>query len=371
MVISVTPPRGQTFAQSRLAARRNQELRWLLDTGSSLGHRHHDSAEMWSCDEMCPVPQCGAMRHATYELYGDALDLMSRQMQSTRGYLFAFAATLIWSGNFIVARGLSDDIPPVMIAFLRSLIAVVVLVPFAIRPLCREIKTLGKHLGYLSLTAFLGFTVCNAVVYIAAHSSNTLNMTLIAQSSPIFLALFARLFLHDALTPRKVAGLIAAASGGVFLITNGRLSCLMSLAFSAGDVWMLIHAATFAVYSILVQVRPAELSQGVCLSSMFILGWLFLVPWFAWELSGVTSVSFSATAIASIIYLGVGPALLAFFCWNRAVAIIGSVRSGLVFYCLPLFSGIEAFLLLNEPVHWVHVSSGVLILTGVIVATRE
>ena len=297
--------------------------------------------------------------------------MIPRQTQFTTGYLFVLAATAIWSGNFIVARVLSDSIPPVTIAFLRGLIAVVALIPFGICPLFRDIKTVRKHLGYLALTGFFGLTVCNTLVYIAAHSSKALNMALIALCSPIFVAVFARLFLHDTFTLRRIVGLVTATLGAVLLITDGQLSRLMSLTFSEGDVWMLIQAAAFAVYSILVQFKPAELSQTVCLSSMFILGWLFLVPWVAWELIGVKSINFSPTAIGAIIYLGVGPSLLAFFCWNRAIAIIGPVRAGFVYYCLPLLSGVEALLLLNEPVHWVHVFSGVLILAGVIVATRE
>jgi len=73
----------------------------------------------------------------------------------------------------------------------------------------------------------------------------------------------------------------------------------------------------------------------------------------------------------AIIYLAVGPSLLAYLCWNRAIKMIGPVRTGLVYYCIPLFSGIEAYVLLNEPVHWVHALSGVMILAGVIIATRE
>ena len=297
--------------------------------------------------------------------------MIPRRIQSTTGYLFALAATAIWSGNYVVARGLSDSIPPVTIAFLRGLVAVVVLIPFGIRPLCRDIRTVRKHLGYLALTGFFGVTLSNTLVYIAAHSSKALNMTLIAMCGPIFLAVFARLFLHDTFTLRRIAGLITATLGAVLLIADGRLSRLMSLTFAEGDVWMLIQAAVFAVYSILIKVKPTELSQSVCLSSLFILGWLFLVPWFVLEIIGVKSISFSPTAIGAIIYLGVGTSVVAFFCWNRAIAIIGPVRTGLVLYCLPLFSGVEAFLLLNESVHWVHILSGVLILAGLIVAARK
>ena len=40
------------------------------------------------------------------------------------GYLFAIGATAIWSGNFIVARGLADSIPPVRLTFWRWVVAV-------------------------------------------------------------------------------------------------------------------------------------------------------------------------------------------------------------------------------------------------------
>jgi drug/metabolite transporter (DMT)-like permease len=228
-----------------------------------------------------------------------------------------------------------------------------------------------KHLGYLALAGFFGVTMSTTLVYIAAHSSKALNMALIAMCGPIFLAVFARLFLKDTFTLRRIVGLITATLGAVLLIADGQLSRLMSLTFSEGDVWMLIQAAGFAVYSILIKVKPAELSQSVCLSSLFILGWLFLVPWFVLEIIWVKSISFSPTAIGAIIYLGVGTSVLGFFCWNRAIMIIGPVRTGFVLYCLPLFSGVEAFLVLNESVHWVHVVSGVLILAGLIVATRK
>ena len=54
------------------------------------------------------------------------------------GYLFAICATAIWSGNLIVARGLSESIPPVSLAFYRWMVAVVVFTPFAIRNIVQE-----------------------------------------------------------------------------------------------------------------------------------------------------------------------------------------------------------------------------------------
>ena len=185
--------------------------------------------------------------------------LFFKHYRSVKGYSLVLAATAIWSGNFIVARILANSVPPVTLVVLRSAIAIIVLLPFVIRPLCEEIGVIRQACRLLALTAFLGVSVCNTLVYVAAATSTTLNLTLIAICSPIFTIVFARLFLRDTLTIRRFIGLIAATSGVVFLITDGQPSRLAHLTFSEGDLWMLGQAASFAMYSILVRKRPAEL----------------------------------------------------------------------------------------------------------------
>ncbi len=292
--------------------------------------------------------------------------------RSVKGYSLALAATAIWSGNFIVARILVNSVPPVTLGVLRSAIAIIVFLPFVIRPLCKEIGVIRQHLGYLALTALLGMSVCNTVVYVAAATSTALNLTLIAICSPIFTVVFARLFLRDTLTIRRFIGLIAATSGVVFLITEGQYSRLAHLIFSEGDLLMLGQAASFALYTILVRERPAGLHPLPYLFSLFVLGLLLLLPWFAWELlSGTQRMEFSPTTVGAILYLGVGPSLLAYLCWNESVTTIGPSRAAFVSYCLPLFSGGEALILLGEPITAVHILGGAMILGGVIFATRE
>lgn len=42
------------------------------------------------------------------------------RQQGLSGYLFALGATAIWSGNFIVARGMSEIVPPISLAFCQG-----------------------------------------------------------------------------------------------------------------------------------------------------------------------------------------------------------------------------------------------------------
>lgn len=288
-----------------------------------------------------------------------------------QGYVMVLAATLIWSGNFVLARILQESVPPFTIVVLRSLIAIAAMAPFVARPMYYERRIILKHIKYIALTAFLGITVCNTIVYIAASSSNAVNLALIAISSPIFTILFARVLLKEALGFRKILSLVLASSGVLYLVTGGAFSRLATLSFTPGDIWMLGQASSFALYSILVQKRPLELSPLPFLFTMFVVGMIFVLPFFAWELVTAQRMEFSERVIWAIIFVGLGPSVLAYMSWNRSVALIGPSKAAFVYYCLPLFSGIEAQYLLGEDLTFSHLISGALILTGIILSTRD
>lgn len=287
------------------------------------------------------------------------------------GIACALGATAIWSGNFIVARGLAESVPPASLAFLRWATALAALLPLAALPAWRERQAIRQGLGYLLFTAVLGVSLFNTVLYLAARTTSALNLALISTSSPMFMLLLARAFLGEAITPARLAGLLAAASGVVLLVTRGDLARLAELEFAAGDLWMLLAALLFAAYSILVRRKPPRIGQAAFLLTTFGLGLACLAPWTAWEVLHHGLPAPSPALLGSVLYIGLGASLVSFFLWNKAVTIIGPSRAGIVYYSLPAFSGLEAYLLLGEPAGWAHLASGLLILGGIIVATRR
>jgi drug/metabolite transporter (DMT)-like permease len=287
------------------------------------------------------------------------------------GYLCAIVATIFWSGNFIVARELNQSVPPVSLAFWRWLVAVIVFFPFAFRSLMTEWPIIRENLPYLSITAFLGVTVFNTLLYFGGQTTTAINLSLISITSPIFIVIFARLFFSERLTLYKVAGIILVAVGVVWLITRGNPSSLLSLTFVIGDLWMLIGAIVFAIYSILIIKKPGQISIWAFQLSTFMLGLAFLLPFFVWEHLFVAQAIFDAGAIYSILYLGVFASLFAYVLWNQAILMIGASKAGITYYTLPLFSGVLAWILLDENIGMIHFTSGVLIVSGILTANYE
>jgi drug/metabolite transporter (DMT)-like permease len=215
------------------------------------------------------------------------------------GYLCAMAATIFWSGNFIIARELNDTVAPVSLAFGRWLVAVVVLFPFAIKSLLSEWISVKENLAYLSITAFTGVTLFNTLLYLGGQTTGALNLALISITSPIFIVIFARIFYGELLTFYKAAGIFLVAAGVIALITRGQPSSLLNLTFSIGDMWMLMGAMFFAIYSILILKKPPQLGIRAFQLSTFILGLIFLLPFLAWEYAVVGPSAYDANAIYS------------------------------------------------------------------------
>lgn len=185
---------------------------------------------------------------------------VSRKPSFLLGYFFAFSATAIWSVNFIIARGLHDSIPPVSLAFYRWLVAVIVFTPFALKNLINDWKIIKKHLPYFCITAFLGITTFNTLIYIAGHITTAMNLSLIAITFPVFIIIFSRILYSEYLTIKKIIGILLVLTGVTALITKGSISILLNISFNRGDVWMLTASIIFAVYSLFLKNKPEGIS---------------------------------------------------------------------------------------------------------------
>ena len=289
---------------------------------------------------------------------------------TVQGFLLAIIATLLWSGNFIIARKVSNSISPISLAFFRWTCASLVLFPFAYKQVIAEWSHLKANWKILTWLALTGIALFNTFVYVAGHNTSAINMALIGTtSSPIFATAMAVLFLKERLGFYRIIGMIICILGIVLLISKGSWEVLLSFKFSSGDAWILAGAFAFAVYNILVRKKPVTISALSFLLVIFVLGALMLFPFFILEQYIVKApTNWSPTLFGSILYLGIGTSVLAFWCWNLAISKIGAGRTVLFGNLIPIFSTLEAILILGETVTPIHFYSGILVISGLVIA---
>lgn len=288
------------------------------------------------------------------------------------GAIYAIIATIMWSGNFIVARGMIGYVPPITLGLFRWLSAAIIILPFCYKELAAAWPVIKKHWYFYLASSLAGLSLFTLILYFAAQTTSVLNMTLIATSTPVFTIILARLFLGEKFTVNRIIGIVLAIAGVTVLATRGQLNNLLSLEFHLGDILVLCTSVLFAINNILMRSKPQGASINAYLSTIFILAIIVNLPLSVWELSqpGVQIV-FNGKVWISIVYLGLIASVGGFWFWNKAIASIGAGNAALFYYSLPFFSGLGAVLLLSEPVLWVHWVSGALIITGIVIATRK
>jgi drug/metabolite transporter (DMT)-like permease len=98
------------------------------------------------------------------------------------------------------------------------------------------------------------------------------------------------------------------------------------------------------------------------------MGTLMLFPFYVGELFLLPTTRWNPTLIGSILYLGAGTSAIAFLCWNLAIQKLGAGRTVLFGNLIPVFSIIEAVLILGEKMSAAHLISGTIVILGLTIA---
>jgi len=294
------------------------------------------------------------------------------QRQIFIGISLAVLATLIWSGNFIVARGVIKDIPPVTLAFYRWVTATIIIAPFAWKYFVTERKIIKQRFLFFLLAAATGVSMFNTFVYIAGHYSSAINMAILGTcSSPVISVILARIFLKERIPALRIVGMLVCICGILILLSKGNLQNLVSFKFTKGDWWIMAAALTFAIYNTSVRKKPAAMHPVNFLFVIFLLGTIILLPFYFSELNKEGGFVINAFNLSAILYLGIGASVICFLIWNKAIVALGSGRTALFGNLIPVFSSIEAVFLLNEKITSIHIISFILVVAGLVIANLK
>ena len=291
------------------------------------------------------------------------------QRQVFIGIGFAVLATLIWSGNFIIARGVIKTIQPFTLSFYRWFTATIIIAPFAWKYFFPELKVVKQRFLFFLLAAVTGVSMFNTFVYIAGHYSSAINLAILGTcSSPIMSVILARIFLKEKIPALRIAGMVVCVAGILLLLSKGSIENLLAFKFTKGDWWILAAALSFAIYNTTVRKKPQGIHPVNFLFIVFLLGTIVLFPFYLLELNKYGGIEINAANFSTILYLGLGASVICFYIWNKAIGALGSGRTALFGNLIPIFSSIEAVIILHEQFTWIHIISMIIVFAGIVIA---
>lgn len=254
-------------------------------------------------------------------------------------------------------------------AFWRWTIAFFVLLPFAFAPMWRQREVIAHDWKILVVLGVLGAGSFNTLVYIGLGATTATNALLINSSIPVLIAAIGWLFMAQKVSLRQALGIVLSLTGVATIIFRGEITQLLALQISSGDIWVFAAMIVWAVYTLMLRRRPANLDPLSFVTVTILVGALANLPFYLGELIAGAKAHWTVASFAAIAYFGIFPSVIAYICWNKAVAEVGPTRAGVFVHLMPVFGTLLAIQFLDESFHDFHAAGIALIFTGIAVAS--
>ena len=287
-------------------------------------------------------------------------------------YTFLTFAALFWSGNFIVGKFATlFEVPPLTLNFLRWVMVWFILVPFTIKEILAKKDYIKKNFFTIGLMGILSISTFNSVVYFALNFTQVINAVLMLAAIPPMIIIFSSVMQIEKTNIFQLSGLFLSIIGVGTIISNADIQKIISLSFNKGDIWMLVCVLSWSLYSTLLKKIKFELSQFSLIQIMVSVGLIFLVPQFLYEQSIGLEIKINKASIFILLYVVIFPAIAAYYCWQKAIELIGPNRSSMFIQLMPLFSALLAIIIFKERFQLFHFIGATFIISGIYLSNRK
>jgi drug/metabolite transporter (DMT)-like permease len=283
-------------------------------------------------------------------------------------YFFLTMTVLFWAGNFVTARGIHADFPPLTMSFMRWGLALLIILPFVLPRIWRNRVLIRSNLPILVLLSVLSVVCFNSFIYLGVQTTQATNATLMQSAIPILILVITSWFLGETVVRRQWLGVALSLTGVLMLVAKADPQVLLTLSFNRGDLWVLAAVLCWSAYSVLLRWKPAELDGLTFFGFTVMVGVLVLSPFMLTEFLAGERPVWSSTTLSAILYMAICPSILSYLFWNRGVAQLGAAKAGLFIHLMPPFGLILSVIFLNETVEPFHFIGMGLIFSGIYLA---
>ena len=280
-------------------------------------------------------------------------------------YLLLTLTSLFWAGNFVLARAVHADIPPVSLAFWRWTVALLILLPFVTHHILRQRSLLLQNWKRIILLSFLGIAGFNTFIYLGVQYTSATNALLLNSFIPMLTIIFTWLFQGQTLSMKQIFGVIISIFGVAAIISRGDLSLLKTMELNYGDLLVMVAVVFWAIYTTVLKGLPTEINRLGFMGVITLLGVIMLAPFYLWELSLDYHLTFNSSTLLTFAYVGLFPSVLAMLFYNRGVVEVGPGKASLFIHLMPVFGTVMSIIFLNEIVQSFHLIGIALIFTGI------
>ena len=288
---------------------------------------------------------------------------------------YLLTATILWAGNAIAGRALVGSVSPITLTAVRWGAAALILLPFGWR-IFKPSSPLWKNKTRFLILGLFGVGSYNVLLYSALQTSSAINVTLIGASMPIWMLLIGAVFYQVKPRVVQMIGAVVSLLGVSVVLTRGELSTLLSMQMVMGDLLIMLATFLWATYSWMLS-RPGSSSErewpwAGFLSAQIVIGLMWTGIFEGFEIaSGHAYLDLNLWTGSLILFIAIGPSLIAYRCWGQGVNRAGPTVAAFFANFIPLFTALFSAAILGEPPSLFHGVAFALIVAGIWVSSPK
>lgn len=272
-------------------------------------------------------------------------------------------ASLFWGLNYHLAQYMMQYCSAIEAGFWRYVLGVLPLGLIAWKQIPTFKKILPHTKGIL-ITGIAGLLGFNFFFFLGLAHTSVMNGVLIMSLNPAITLLLAWPILGERISGTQLIGLFIALGGIMLLLSQGELHRLLDMRLSRGDSFFFLASLLFAlqnVWSKQYAQRTGILPFTFFTNLLCMLGFVGLISFDGIDEVSTYPVMFWLAAVG----MGVLGTALAYFYWNKGLAVIGAARGAIFLNTTPVFTALFAVFFGSE-IFAYHILSGVVIVMGVV-----
>lgn len=275
---------------------------------------------------------------------------------------------VVWGATPILTRLALDDLEPLVVASLRTVVAGLVAIPL-LTAMRQQLPARPRSRILLGISAGAGFVVFPVVYTIGQQRTSALHGVMILAALPIFTGLYAALVARRVPPRRWLVGCAVALTGEVVLIAGRNASA--NDATLGGDLLVLAAAlCVSAGYVAGAMLPPRGLSSLATTLWGVLLGTVVLLPLSVGLLARDGVPHAGATAWGAVLFLAVVTSILGYLGWYWALDRGGISRIATMQFLQPVSGVVLAAVVLSEKVNPPIAVGGALVVMGIVIAQR-
>ena len=292
-----------------------------------------------------------------------------------------FIGILAVSTASIFIRFAQTEMPSLVIAAGRMVAAALIMLPFALHSWIRKrfVPSRRDLLFLLLAGLFLGLHFASWIT--SLQYTTVASSVVIVTTAPLWVALFSPLVLKERLTKQVIFGMAVALCGSFIVgissscsLSGTKLACsisqsILSSEYALGNLLAFFGALLSAGYLIVGRKARSEIELPVYTFIVYSIAAVFLLILVL--LTGARLTGYSAQSYLWLLLLALIPQAIGHTSFNWALKYLPAAYVSIALLGEPVGTIILAAILLNESPTVLELTGGVLILTGITLATRR